>query len=237
MTILTRENLGNGSYRTGLAMPEHLAWSEAQVEQSLAATWALRPEGAVWIFAYGSLMWNPLLAFAEERTATLAGWHRSFCLRSISGRGRPERPGRVLSLQPGGEVQGLALRLDEATARDELRLLWTREMPSGAYRPLWMPATLSDGTAVTAIAFVADPDHPLHETDESPQTVARLVETAAGAFGPNIEYVRALAKTLDERGLHDPHVEAIVRALGPAAPLTDSPPEDRERLREVGRER
>ncbi len=194
-------------------MPEHLAWSEAQVEQSLASTWALRPEGPVWIFAYGSLMWNPLLACAEQRAATLAGWHRSFCLRSISGRGRPERPGRVLSLQPGGEVQGLALRLEEATARDELRLLWTREMPSGAYRPLWMPATLSDGAAITAVAFVADPDHPLHEPDETPQTVARLVETAAGAFGPNIDYVRALAKTLDERGLRDAYVEAIVQSL------------------------
>jgi cation transport protein ChaC len=213
MTILTRENLGDGSYRTRLAMPEHLAWSEAQVEASLAEAWALRPEGPVWVFAYGSLMWNPLLACAEQRTATLAGWHRSFCLRSISGRGRPERPGRVLSLQPGGVVQGLALRLDEATARDELRLLWTREMPSGAYRPLWMPVTLSDGAGITAIAFVADPDHPLHEPDESAQTVARLVEAAAGAFGPNIDYVRALAATLGERALHDPYVDEIVRVL------------------------
>src|SRR5215475_1826444 len=98
MTILTRENLGNGSYRSGLAMPAHLAWSEAQVEQSLAETWARRPQGPVWVFAYGSLMWNPLIHCAEQRTATLQGWHRSFCLSSISGRGRPERPGRVLSL-------------------------------------------------------------------------------------------------------------------------------------------
>jgi cation transport protein ChaC len=218
MTILTRKNLGDGSYRTRLAMPEHLAWSEAQVEASLAAAWALRPEGPVWVFAYGSLMWNPLLACAEQRTATLAGWHRSFCLRSISGRGRPERPGRVLSLQPGGEVQGLALRLDEATACDELRLLWTREMASGAYRPTWMPVTLSDGVAITAIAFVADPDHPLHEPDETPETVARLVEVAAGAFGPNIDYVRALAKTLAERGLRDAYVEAITGALDAMPP-------------------
>jgi cation transport protein ChaC len=213
MTILTRENLGNGRYRTGLAMPEHLAWSEAQVERSLAETWALRPAGPVWVFAYGSLMWNPLIAVEEERIATLQGWHRSFCLKSISGRGRPERPGRVLSLQPGGEAEGVALRLHEATAYDELRLLWTREMSSGSYRPQWSPVTLSDGSPIQAISFTADPAHPLHDADESADTVARLVAVAAGAFGPNVDYVRALSKSLRERRLHDPYVEAIVGAL------------------------
>jgi cation transport protein ChaC len=213
MTILTRENLGNGSYRTGLAMPEHLAWSEAQVEESLAATWALRPEGPVWVFAYGSLMWNPLIAIEEERTATLQGWHRSFCLRSIAGRGRPERPGRVLSLQPGGEVQGVALRLAESTALDELRLLWTREMPSGAYLPRWNTVVLADGSAIQAVSFTADADHPLHDDDESAETVAQAVAFAAGAFGPNVDYVRSLEKALHDRGLSDPYVAAIVGAL------------------------
>lgn len=217
MTILTRENLSDGSYRRRLGVPEHLAWSEAQIAQSFAETWARRPAGAVWLFAYGSLMWNPLLHFDGERAATLAGWHRSFCLRSISGRGSPDRPGRVLSLQPGGEVQGVVLRFDdEGAAARELRLLWDREMSSGAYRPQWMTVTLADATRVEAVAFLSNPDHGQHEADECVATVARQVSVARGKFGPNIDYVHALARALHERGLRDAYVEAIARALDDA---------------------
>lgn len=217
MTILTRRNLRDGSYRSRLGMPEHLAWSEEQIEASFAEAWARRPAGPVWVFAYGSLMWNPLLAFDEECTATLVGWHRSFCLRSVVGRGSPERPGRVLSLQPGGQVQGVVLRFDdEAKAAAELRLLWAREMSSGAYRPRWVPVTLRDARTVDAIAFFADPDHWQHEADESAETVARVVAAASGLFGPNVDYVRALAQALADRRLADPYVDAIVDALDAA---------------------
>ncbi len=35
----------------------------------------------LWIFAYGSLIWNPEFEFLESRSATAFGWHRSFCLK------------------------------------------------------------------------------------------------------------------------------------------------------------
>ncbi len=38
----------------------------------------------VWVFAYGSLMWNPEIAFAEARPGFLHGYHRSFCPSSIA---------------------------------------------------------------------------------------------------------------------------------------------------------
>lgn len=133
MTILTRENLIDGSFCSSLGMPSHLSWSEAELERSLKEILDARPDGLVWIFAYGSLVWNPLLPFDELQIATLDGWHRSLCVRSVSGRGSPERPGRVLALEPGGQVQGVALRLPEDQAVSELRLLWAREMGSGVY--------------------------------------------------------------------------------------------------------
>ncbi|MBO9677975.1 MAG: gamma-glutamylcyclotransferase [Acidovorax sp.] len=215
MTLLTRQNLGDGSFRRGLALPPHLGWSDAQVAQSFAQAWAARPPGPVWVFGYGSLMWNPLLAFEERRVATLGGWHRSFCLRSIAGRGSPEHPGRVLSLEPGGEVRGVALRLPPSQAESELRLLWTREMTSGAYRPLWCAVELPGGRQLQAATFVADPCHPQHEPDASPATVARLTAVARGAFGPNVDYVRALARALQQEGLRDPYVDEILQALPP----------------------
>jgi cation transport protein ChaC len=213
MTILTRENLRNGSLRSRMAMPEGTAWSNERLDASFVDTWALRPEGAAWVFGYGSLIWNPLMPFEQQHTATLQGWHRSFCLRSVAGRGSPDRPGRVLSLMPGGAVQGVALQLPEAEARDEVRMLWTREMTGGGYLPQWQPVQLQDGRSVTALTFVANPEHPQHEHDACAETVARLVAVAKGAFGPNIDYVLSLDQALRERGLHDPYVEAIVQGV------------------------
>mgnify|MGYP000875016515 CR=1 FL=1 len=209
MALLTRPHLSDGRYRSGLDLPKDLAWTEQQIADSLTQTLAVRPPGPIWIMADGSLMWNPLIAIEAEQIATLDGWHRSFCLNSIGGRGSSDHLGRVLSLPPGGKVQSGALRLPEATALADLLLLWTREMPSGAYRPIWAPATLADGRQVSAITFVANLTHPLNEADDSPATVARLVAVAVRAFGPNIDYVRALAQALDERGLRDDYVSEI----------------------------
>ena len=51
----------------------------------------------LWIFGYGSLIWDPGFAPAERMPARLAGWHRSFCMRSIHYRGTAEQPGLVLA--------------------------------------------------------------------------------------------------------------------------------------------
>jgi cation transport protein ChaC len=213
MTLLTRENLGDGHFHRRLGIPAHLQWSEARLAQSLADTWAQHPGGPTWVFGYGSLMWNPLIAFEAQQVATVPGWHRSFCMRTVTGRGSPEAPGRMLSLQPGGSVQGVAYRLVEADARAELKLLWAREMPSGAYEPRWVETRLADGATVRAITFVANAAHPQHEPDDAAGTVARLAAVAVGLFGPNAEYVRSLARALHERGLHDAYVDEVARQI------------------------
>jgi len=44
MTILTRENLSNGSFRNRMNMDAHPAWwSDERVEASFAHAWASRP--------------------------------------------------------------------------------------------------------------------------------------------------------------------------------------------------
>ena len=74
----------------------------------------------VWLFAYGSLMWNPEFAFAEARPALLHGYHRSFCLYSRDYRGTPEKPGLVLGLDRGGSCRGIAYRLPSGAAAPAL---------------------------------------------------------------------------------------------------------------------
>lgn len=209
MSILQREHLDDGSFGQRLGMPAELTWTQAQLDASLAELLAARPPGAVWVFGYGSLMWNPLLQVEQQVRATLHGWQRRFCMRTTAGRGTPERPGRMLSLEPGGQAQGLALRLPAATLHDELRVLWRREMVTGAYLPRWLPVVLADGSTVQAIVFVANPTHPQHEADASVAAVVPVIAGAAGAFGANTDYVHALARALAAHGLQDDYVAAI----------------------------
>lgn len=102
---------------------------------SVLSTRCWRPVRAMWVFAYGSLIWNPLMEFAAQQTATLEGWHRRFFHSHHLGPGQPEQPGRILGLEAGGTTQGIAYQLHEDQALTELRLLWAREMASGVYRP------------------------------------------------------------------------------------------------------
>ncbi|WP_157267880.1 gamma-glutamylcyclotransferase [Azohydromonas aeria] len=221
MTTFNDDLLDDGGQSGGALVPEteyppngeRLPWSDAQRERSLAATLALRPPGPLRVFAYGSLMWQPSIEFEAEELATLDGWHRSYCLRADEGRGSPDCPGRELSLQPGGQAQAVTLRLKEKGLRAELRKLWEREMANGGYRPLWTPVRLAGGGTVMALSFVAKPGHPLHETDVSVDTVARLAAVARGDAGTNADYVRDAARALAERGLTDEYVAAVARAV------------------------
>ena len=135
--MITRDFLMNADCKTAFgAIEESLLWSAEQRAASLAATLACRPdEGPVWIFGYGSLMWNPALEFTESCTGTLVGWHRAFCLRLTAGRGTAHQPGRMLALKEGGRTTGVAYRLPEETLEQELTLLWKREMITGCYLP------------------------------------------------------------------------------------------------------
>ncbi len=98
-----------------------------------------QPGEEVWVFAYGSLMWNPLIEFAEQQPCRVDGWRRSFCFWMPMGRGTPELPGLMLALEQGGACEGIAYRLAPQQVESELGLLWNREMLAGIYQPALDP--------------------------------------------------------------------------------------------------
>ncbi|KPG95478.1 calcium transporter ChaC [Pseudomonas sp. RIT-PI-q] len=213
--MLTRQSLSSGAYLACFdTLPKEVLWTRERIEQSFLATMNTRPASqGIWVFGYGSLLWNPVLEFIDQQAATLHGWHRSFCLRMIFGRGSEHAPGRMLALEPGGVTQGQAFQLHPDRADEELLLLWIREMPTGAYRPLWADVTLDDGREVSAIVFVAEPDHVHYEADSTVAVIAPLVASASGQFGSNAEYVFNLATALEQRGDRDACVDALTCEL------------------------
>ncbi|MFM0221688.1 gamma-glutamylcyclotransferase [Paraburkholderia dipogonis] len=212
--MLTREAISSGAYLEHFEALPNL-WTRERIHSSLTETLQARPADAVdtWIFAYGSLMWNPMVEFEERQTATLHGWHRSFCLRMVAGRGSPDGPARMLALRPGGHTDGVAPKLPVATLDDELRLIWIREMVLGSYRPTWACITLEDGTETHALAFVADESREQFESDSYVATVAPLIATATGKFGSNTEYLLKLREALIECGLQDSYIEEFASEI------------------------
>src|SRR2546427_7411779 len=162
--------------------PRHPLTDE-QLASSLAATLEVKPAASEWwVFAYGSLLWNPLFPFEDARPAILSGRHRRFCLWSLASRGTCNQPGLVLGLDRGGSCQGVAYRLPARSANAELALLWRREMVLGAYLPLWGPVRCERKPRI-ALAFVVDRTHRHYTVNLTLGEQSDVLATAAAACG------------------------------------------------------
>ena len=185
------------------------ALTDEQLSNSLTAMLKARPKGAGWwVFAYGSLLWNPLFPFAEARPAMLRGLHRRFCLRSLASRGTPDQPGLVLGLDRGGACTGVAYRLPAPVAMDELHLLWRREMVVGAYWPRWVRVR-SGEREIHALTFAVRHAHPQYAGRLSLDEEARVIAGAKGAFGSSLDYLERTRVALVTHGIIDPYLEGI----------------------------
>jgi cation transport protein ChaC len=180
---------------------------------SLAETLARVATGAdVWVFGYGSLMWNPAFHHVEARAARLVGWHRRFCLWNTFGRGTPENPGLMLALERGGSCAGLALRVAADAVRSELGVLWNREMITGAYRPRWVRLASPDGP-IEAVTFVVERSHPRYAGRLEVREIARRMATASGPLGASREYLESTVAELERLGVRDNAMRALLEEL------------------------
>ncbi|SHG59230.1 gamma-glutamylcyclotransferase [Cognatishimia maritima] len=163
---------------------------------------------SLWVFGYGSLLWNPGFDVAEQAVAKLHGWHRSFCMSSIHHRGTEDHPGLVLALDAAENAccNGLALRVKPGTEDAALAELRERELVSSAYLERELPVTLQDGREITAVTYVIDPHHVQYiHLDLEEQ--ARVISTAVGGRGPNTEYLYNTAAHLAELGIKDAELD------------------------------
>jgi cation transport protein ChaC len=177
--------------------------SEEQLQESIRETLKQQqPDSDVWIFAYGSLIWNPIFNFVEQRIGTIHGWHRRFCLWVPQGRGTPDNPGLVLGLDRGGSCRGIVYRIAAADVPLELLLLWRREMVVGCYIPYWV--RVFDGTqTIEAIAFVINRRHRAYAGNISPETTVNSIATAGGQLGSCADYLMQTVNGLMTLGIKD----------------------------------
>lgn len=178
----------------------------AEVERIMAAA----PPGEFWIFAYGSLIWNPATETDAERIAVASGWHRSFCLFDQRYRGNPRQPGLMLCLDRGGTCRGVAYRIPAGRIEENLDKLVRREMsmvPS-AFPGRWIKVATETGP-LTALAFAIDRKNPRYVGGLSLAERADRLAQAHGWKGTMAEYVLATVEKLEQLGIHDRNLWAI----------------------------
>lgn len=195
------------------------------LQQFMAASLGASPNGELWVFGYGSLMWSPGFPLAASSPALLHGYHRALCIYSHRHRGTPSKPGLVLGLRRGGSCWGMAFHVRAPHARDALTALWKREMRNYAYTPRLVPISLRSTTAaasaksdrlidsdaavcrVRALTFVADSAHRQYVRELSLEQTARLVARGRGERGHNIEYLDQTLTHMHALGIRDHHLQ------------------------------
>jgi cation transport protein ChaC len=170
---------------------------------------------SLWVFGYGSLMWNAGFPVAERSLATLTDHARSFCMWSIHHRGTQAEPGLVLALDPhpGATVTGLALRARDGDEERTLAYLRERELISSAYLEESVELTLADGRAVAATAFVVDTAHRQYCGGLPLEAQAQVISRAVGGRGPNAEYLWNTVLHLHELGVPDADLDWLAHRV------------------------
>ncbi len=176
----------------------------------------------VWVFAYGSLLWDPGFVPSQVRPATLSGYCRSFCMWSVHHRGTPDRPGLVLALdqKEGAVCQGQAMRIADEDTETVLAALRRRELVSSAYIETKVQIEVEEYGSLEAITYIVDRHHRQYCQIRQDQQ-ARIIATASGGRGHNREYLEKTVNRLRHLGIGDPALETLCGAVQRFHVVTD----------------
>lgn len=171
------------------------------------------PENEFWVFAYGSLMWNPGFDFLDARPAVLYGYHRRLCLWSVRYRGTEAKPGLVLGLDRGGSCRGYAYHISQQQTHSVVDYLCERELITGAYDARLCPVVLEEGRKVSALTFVSKQDHPHFVPKLALNETVSVVRDAKGARGCNRSYVLNTVTHMNQMNIRDTELHRIANHL------------------------
>jgi cation transport protein ChaC len=168
----------------------------------------------VWIFGYGSLMfdgWECEYDCINRKLVTLAGYKRIFNKKSVGNWGTKNNPGLTLNLTQAdeGTCYGVGFEFaDDSERRNEmLEALGRRE----ACGPREVRVCLEDRLSVALVYIYEGPrliDEPMSLEQKS-----RMVLSARGKSGTCFDYVKNIHEGLQSIGLDDPPVTELWKAV------------------------
>lgn len=193
----------------------HRSWTYSDVvrEAMRARFLGDHDGGDLWVFGYGSLMWDPGFRFSDVRRANVPGFARQFILKDEKGgRGTAEAPGLMAALDTGPGCEGLAFRIAAADIDIETEILWRREMIGPGYLAAFVTAHVG-GQPVTALTFVADHDADVIVPGLSRADQVRFIATGAGFLGTSKGYLDNIVSHFALLGIVDQHCESLLQEV------------------------
>ena len=173
---------------------------------------ALPARQDLWVFGYGSLMWNPAIHVTQSEQAKLHGYHRAFCLHLVIGRGTPETPGLMLGLDRGGSCIGIAHRIQASNVESETEILWLREMIGTGYVPRHVQMTIQ-GQRQQGLTFVANRTSQRYAGRMAFDDAVARIAQATGDIGSNRDYLYRTVEKLNGFGLRTGPLHKLEQAV------------------------
>lgn len=187
--------------------------SDEERDASRAPILAHNGDNDLWVFAYGSLMWDPAFTFAEVRRVHVPGYKRRFILMdSKGGRGTQEAPGLMAALDHGDGCDGLAFRIHADDVDSETEILWRREMMGPGYVPTFVDGMIN-GQTQKLLTFVADYSAEIICPDLSEEETVHYIATGAGFLGTSKDYLANIVSHFATLGIADDHCSDLLRAV------------------------
>jgi glutathione-specific gamma-glutamylcyclotransferase len=164
-------------------------------------------DSKLWVFAYGSLIWNPGFQPVASQLGEIYGWHRSFCLELPNWRGTPQLPGLMLALEHGGQCEGIAYQLPELTYKEYILQLLDREISAVDDTEMvrWVTVYTALGP-IRALVFWAGPKGKGVNLKMPIELVARILAKACGIGGSSAQYLYETVLRLEGFGIRDDYL-------------------------------
>ncbi len=181
---------------------------------------AERDNKDLWVFAYGSLMWQPGFSYRERVHARLIGLHRALCVFSFVHRGTPERPGLVLGLDRGGMCRGIAYRVAAGARTETLHYLRGREQVTTVYVETMRQIELEEPARrrVRAVCYICDRSHVQYAGRLTLAESLHHVRQGHGQSGANRDYVLETVRALEALGYRESELHLLAERLASQGP-------------------
>lgn len=167
----------------------------------------------MWVFGFGSLMWDgweTKYGCTRRLVAGLAGYSRTFNKASVQNWGTKDSPCPTLNLSAcdRGVCQGIAFEFPAYISGQLLADLAEREGKGFAFRS--RSILLQDGVEVSA--FVPFYEGSSLIVGKNVDQIAQLVQKAKGTSGTCFAYIEGIAAKLAELGIEDSVVSKFMAA-------------------------
>ncbi|WOK92087.1 hypothetical protein Cni_G00778 [Canna indica] len=166
----------------------------------------------LWVFGYGSLIWNPGFYFDEKIIGFIKDYRRVFDLACIDHRGTPANPARTCTLEAReGEVcWGVAFCVKGGMEKEEAAMQYLERRECEYDVKISVNFYKEDDPtkpAVTGVvAFISTPAKEANRYYLGPaplDEMARQIATANGPCGNNRDYLFLLEKAMSDIGHED----------------------------------